>query len=146
MLKKIRDDEAAAAAAIKANHLTSQTKGLRPLFQLKLTSPGHIPEVSVLQIVQPPGSSWLSPFVLRNNDGTNVWLDNSKLQKALTKYAVEYPKALANKSQSDGCGRHQSRREDAAVIKCTQDLLSSMLCEQVDLSGIDGGTTFMSSL
>ena len=146
MLKKIRDDAAAAAAAIKANNLTSQAKGLRPIFQLKLKSPDHIPEVSVLQTVQPSGSTWLSPFVLRNNDDTNVWLGDSKLQKALTKYAVEYPKALANESQSDGSGRHQSRLEDAAVIKCTQDFLSSMLCEQVDLSGIDGGTTFMSSL
>ena len=148
MFKKIRDDAAAAAAAIKAKNKSNQQQGLRPAFKMKLSdfSDQAIPPVTVLSKVETSGALWLTPFVLRNCGDVNLWLGDARLQEALTQYAVDYPKSIASESDSQSQGRHQIRIEEQAVMEVTKGLFDSLLCEQCDLSSVEGGTTFMSAL
>ena len=141
MLKRIREEAAAAAKAVKEKNATVLQKGVRELFKIKVAELSDVLPITVL--VAPPaadGPPWLHPFFVRDDDDdVKLMLCDAKIQSALASYAVLYPKSMSlPKPGVDNMGRHQKAVEDEKVANVFGDFTDSFLCEHVDLQNVQG--------
>ena len=140
MLKKVREDAAAAAAAIREK-AGLKGKEKPALFSINVAECGGLTPTATFKALPQHGSeAWLKPFIVKSYEELTLLLGNAKVQKALSAYGGAYKKALGKSKEERG--RHQERIEDTAELEACQTVLGSGL-PQCDISGVDGGEPFM---
>lgn len=139
-MKKARDEATAAAAAIKKQKHSEQTK-VKPIFSFDFRLLfAQVPKFDHVEGDGPP-HNWGFPFMRSKSEAADLWAGDPQVQRSLTTFGGQYKRGA-------GVDRAQFPFEDATSLEKMNVLLETDNMKPpmiVDIQAVPGGASFQDS-